>query len=1553
MATNMSDILKNEYQINSTNGWSSIYSFCQFNETSTSVWFRYFADYKTNTINPCVEFSSIMFEHVIFLYFIVLNFFKMTFSPRIPTNSIYITTLVKLITTSCSCVFLIISLFIPLVTTAYELPTILIIEYFLISIIWLIYSLFWYCNIFYEHWHKNKCFNILYSIVSKGFLIIGIQRGLLYSFTDPRSYLLLLGFLFHIINYGNNILEWYLSKNIYVHGLLHENNLLSNVFPSATPTLRTDEEVNLFSRMFYLWTNNLVYKGYKQQLTNLNQLYHLPKSLCVSEIEKKFFESAPSIHIDGYNFSLFTALLNCFGKQYFFLAIPRLIADIASFSGPIFLHLLVTAIEDSDEEKGCIDTLYYSFLIFTSSLISVFCNLHYNFYSNKIGLKVRTATTIAVYEKLLSVPYFSFFSKKDNINSNSNESVSAGKISNFISIDTERITNFVISFHAFWSMPMQLIIALYLIYREVGMAFLSVVVISIIMIPVNKYISTKIGVYSTKMMAMKDMRMKLITETIRGIRQVKLCNWERHFEEKINEIRQKELKYLAYRKYLDALCVYLWASAPVFITVAIFGTYTLWMGQMLTSAKVFTCLALINMLIVPLNAFPWVLNGVIESFVSLKRLNSFFDVKDLDYLSIYDPVEEKLFGQSVLELNNVSFCWNNNDENIGPIYKSLKSINLQIVPSEIVGITGPVGCGKSSLLLGILGELQIINGHNNSICIKPSLLENGIGYVGQECWLKRGTIKENVLCGTKYDPKFYSFVISSTALSYDLTMMPKGDSYLISDGGSTLSGGQKARLALARSVYQNNDLYLLDDPFSSLDKKVAKHIWNKCIIEMLKNRNKAVIMATHNIDFLSKCDKIIILNKNGSIKAQGTPDEVMNEINDINDWKSSNESINDIEKEDELLVGEGIIEIDLKDINEETKEVGTVKAYVFKCYLKSIGLWLSSFILLSIIAMQVTKNGSEMWLSKWISKQNNINGTLSVHYSDPTYPFGSLFNTPFLSSEEFEKTKYYFKIYIIIALSNTMFTLIRSFSFANGAIVATRRLHSKLLSIVFNAKMSWWDSTPYGIVLNRLCSDIYTVDDALPFQLNIFLASTFNLIGSMFLTLFALPYILPIVLVLFVFYYLIQRYYRYTTCEVKRFTTMTLSPLFSHINDTINGIITIKSQRFVKRFVNDLKDKLTNNLRAQYSALAATLWLSIRLQFIGIVMISTVAFGAVIQKHFGTIGVIQQSMIGLAITYALTLTNLLNAILNSFIDTEKEMVSVERINQFIKNIPIEIDSKNNFINNDIENQTIEIENNIERNLIENNSSPVNDYFNNGDIIFHNVFLSYTNDLSTSVLKNINFGIKEGSKIAILGRTGSGKSSLFNLILRAYDITSGYISIGYQDISSISLSTLRSNIAIVTQQPFIFHGTVYENLNIFNITNNESSTNILKEKIKQFFVKSSLENMLEEMNGLDGYIEENGSNLSYGQKQILACIRILLLNPKIVLIDEATAYMDLALHNKMLSLIKEFLPISTVLMIVHHDLNLEQFDGCIYMANGEIKELRNLSKESEKDVFITF
>uniref|UniRef100_A0A0N4ZSR3 ABC-type xenobiotic transporter n=1 Tax=Parastrongyloides trichosuri TaxID=131310 RepID=A0A0N4ZSR3_PARTI len=1555
MAYNISNILQSNYE---TNGqWSSLNSFCHFNESSPSIWFRYFTDYQTNTINPCVEFGTIMLEHVVFLYMIVLNYFKMTYSPRIPSASVYITILIKLITISCCTMFLIISLFISSLKTSYNLPTILIIEYFLISIVWTVFSVFWYCNLYYGHWHKNLWLNVCYSVVSKNFLIIGIQRGLLYSFTDPRCYILLFGFVFHIMNYINNIIEWYINRNIHLHDLLHERGESLSTTEYSGLILKTDEEVNIFSKLFYCWTNNLVSKGYRQQLSNIEELYHLPKSLQVSEIEKQFFESSPTLHIDGYNFSLFTSLLNCFGFQYFLLAIPRLLADLASFSGPVLLHLLVTAIEDSDSKKGYYATIYYSFLIFISSLVSVFCNFHYNFYASKIGLKVRTATTIAVYEKLLSVPYFSFFDKtRNNDNSKKDDVVSSGKISNFISIDTERITSFIISFHAFWSMPMQFFIALYLIYREVGMAFLSVIIISIIMIPVNKYISTKIGVYSTKMMRMKDLRMRLITETIKGIRSVKLSNWERHFEREINEIRKNEVKFLEYRKYLDALCVYLWASAPVLITISIFGTYTLWMEQMLTSAKVFTCLALINMLIVPLNAFPWVLNGVIESFVSLKRLNAFFDIKDLDYISIYSPVEKRLFGEPVVELKDASFYWNIDDESIGSVLKSVKSINLEVRPSEIVGITGPVGCGKSSLLLGILGELQFEHLQNDTIKIKPSLLEKGIGYVGQDCWLKRGTIRDNVLCGSNYDPKFYSFVISSTALSYDITMMPNGDSYNISDGGSTLSGGQKARLSLARSVYQDNDLYILDDPFSSLDKKVAKHIWNKCIIDLLKKRNKAVIMATHNLEFLNKCDRVIVLNKNGTIKADGTPDDVMKHINDISNWKKSNDTINNMEKEDELMVGESVIEFDVKTLHEEDKDNGTVKAHIFRSYLSSIGGWLSFFILLTIIAMQVTKNGSEMWLSNWTSKQNGINQSLSVYYKDKTFPFGPFFKTPFLTKDAFEKTKYFFKIYIIIATANTIFTLLRSFSFAKGGIVATTKLHSKLLNSVLSAKMSWWDSTPYGVVINRLCSDIYTVDDALPFQLNIFLASTFNLTGSIILTLIALPYILPIILILIVFYYLIQRYYRYTTCEVKRYTTITLSPLFSHINDTINGVVTIRAHRFVKRFTEELKEKLTNNLRAQYSSIAASQWLSVRLQLMGVAMITTVAFGAVLQKQLGVIDSFQQSMIGLAITYALTLTNLLNAILNSFIDTEKEMISVERINQFVENIPKETDNNGGTdTSNDLENQNNDLERNLLRNeeYTENESitTYIDSTFENGDIIFHNVFLSYTGDLSTSVLKNINFGIKKGSKVAILGRTGSGKSSLFNLILRAYDITSGYISIANHNIASLSLSTLRSNIAIVTQQPFIFSGTVYQNLNVLNNRNNKTKENILKETIRQFFIKVSLEDMLEEMNGIDGLIEENGSNLSYGQKQILACIRILLLHPKIVLIDEATAYMDLALHNKMLALIKEFLPNSTVLMIVHHDLDLEEFDGCIYMVNGEITELKTFSKEN--NVFINF
>uniref|UniRef100_A0A183BLC8 ABC transmembrane type-1 domain-containing protein n=1 Tax=Globodera pallida TaxID=36090 RepID=A0A183BLC8_GLOPA len=587
--------------------------------------------------------------------------------------------------------------------------------------------------------------------------------------------------------------------------------------------------------------------------------------------------------------------------------------------------------------------------------------------------------------------------------------------------------------------------------------------------------------------------------------------------------------------------------------------------------------------------------------------------------------------------------------------------------------------------------------------------------------------------------------------------------------------------------------------------------------------------------------------------------------------------------------------VGVEEMEEEKEVIGAVKIRVYVSFVRAVGVPLSVMIILSLLVMQMSKIGSDIWLSQWasaVTPPSNGSNLAAVAAADWSFPFFSrpIQKMPSLSAQV--ETNFYLAIYVGIAALNTFCTLIRAFLFAFGCILAAKRLHERILSRILNATLTWWDRTPCGRVTNRLSSDVNRVDDGLPFQLNIMLASLFPLVSTLLVTVVALPLLCPFVLLLSVAYFFLQRYYRRTTVELRRIAAVSLSPLYSHLSETVSGLVSIRALRITHRFSSLMRDRLECNLRAQFSQLACAQWLSVRTQMLGVAIVSVVAFASVFDVHLFHLA--NPGLIGLSITYALSFTSLFNGLLCAFIETEKELVSVERICDYVTNVPEE---------------TRQI---------------------NGQIRFVGVSLRYAPDLPLAI-RDVTFHVEAGHRVAVIGRTGSGKSTILQALLRAVPIESGKICVdGVIDLERLGLDSARAMFGYVSQHPFLFSGTLRDNL-CLSMAN--SSPPPGDESLLDRFSRTGLGQWLEHFGGLSAQITEGGRNLSFGERQLISLLRLALSNPRIVLIDEATAHMDENNHRLISQLIAKMG--CTVLAILHRTSGLAEFDWIIEMSNGRI------------------
>nr|XP_055119106.1 ATP-binding cassette sub-family C member 10 isoform X6 [Symphalangus syndactylus] len=1176
------------------------------------------------------------------------------------------------------------------------------------------------------------------------------------------------------------------------------------------------------------------------------------------------------------------------------------------FSGPLLLSLLVGFLEEGQEPLS--HGLLYALGLAGGAVLGAVLQNQYGYEVYKVTLQARGAVLNILYHKVLQL---------------GPSRPPTGEALNLLGTDSERLLNFAGSFHEAWGLPLQLAITLYLLYQQVGVAFMGGLILALLLVPVNKVIATRIMASNQEMLRHKDARVKLVTELLSGIRVIKFCGWERALGARVEACRARELGQLRVIKYLDAACVYLWAALPVVISIVIFITYVL-MGHQLTATKVFTVLALVRMLILPLNNFPWVINGLLEAKVSLDRIQLFLDLPNHNPQAYYSPDCGRLGAQirwllcsdppaepsTVLELHGALFSW----DPVGTSQETFIS-HLEVKKGMLVGIVGKVGCGKSSLLAAIAGELHRLRGH---LAVRG--LSKGFGLATQEPWIQFATIRDNILFGKTFDAQLYKEVLEACALNDDLSILPAGDQTEVGEKGVTLSGGQRARIALARAVYQEKELYLLDDPLAAVDADVANHLLHRCILGVLSHTTR--LLCTHRTEYLERADAVLLMEAGRLIRA-GPPSEILPLVQAVPKASAENgqesdsataQSVQNPEKTKEGLEEEQSTSGRL--LQEESKKEGAVALYVYQAYWKAVGQGLALAILFSLLLMQATRNAADWWLSHWISQLKAENSSREAQAStspasmglfslqlllfSPGNLYTPVFPLPKAAPNGSSDIRFYLTVYATIAGVNSLCTLLRAVLFAAGTLQAAATLHRRLLHRVLMAPVTFFNATPTGRILNRFSSDVACADDSLPFILNILLANAAGLLGLLAVLGSGLPWLLLLLPPLSIIYYHVQRRYRASSRELRRLGSLTLSPLYTHLADTLAGLSVLRATGATYRFEEENLRLLELNQRCRFATSATMQWLDIRLQLMGAAVVSAIAGIALVQHQQG---LANPGLVGLSLSYALSLTGLLSGLVSSFTQTEAMLVSVERLEEYSCDLPQEAQG-----------QPLQLG---------------TGWLTQGGVEFQDVVLAYRPGLPNA-LDGVTFCVQPGEKLGIVGRTGSGKSSLLLVLFRLLEPSSGRVLLDGMDTSQLELAQLRSQLAIIPQEPFLFSGTVRENLDPRGLHKDRALWQALEQ--------CHLSEVITSMGGLDGELGEGGRSLSLGQRQLLCLARALLTDAKILCIDEATASVDQKTDQLLQQTICKRFANKTVLTIAHRLNTILNSDRVLVLQAGRVIEL---------------
>eukprot|EP00898_Chlorokybus_atmophyticus_P007059 jgi/Chlat1/7354/Chrsp59S06974 len=1243
-----------------------------------------------------------------------------------------------------------------------------------------------------------------------------------------------------------------------------------------------EQRANFLSKLVFWWYNDAIALGFRRyrqgKSLEHSDLWPLAKHNLAANAHRKFEErwrhyrrkhgDKPTI--------LIRTLVSTHWHIVFLGMFLYLVQQGLLFAGPIMLNNIVKYVASRGRSTSATNAyLFAAGLLLFPLLGTIMAQLQ---------IRVRGQLVSAIYRKAL------------RLSTTARQAIDTGRIVNLQAVDTQQIVMFINPFLTMlFSAPIVIVAAIILLFFQLGWPTFAGVAIMVLITPTQSWLVKKLAQLRRRQLVHMDERVKLTNEMLAGIRVIKLYAWEEPLIDTALEARSKEIGCLRKSAYVRACVAGVLFVLPVFVAVASFAMYAAVAKNEVTPATAFTAIALFGILRFPLAFLPFSFTQAIQAWVALKRLSKFLTAAE---------VQPRTAGKGLLgiSVSNGNFKWTDAEE--APLV--LKDVNVELPLGKLTAVIGPVASGKSSFLSALLGDM--IPASSEATATIDVAENQRVAYVAQQAWIINATLRENVLMGEEFNSEKYEAVIDACALRDDIKVMPAGDMTEIGEKGINISGGQKQRVSVARALYSNAQVILLDDPLSAVDAHVGKHIFDEVIIKRMRKAGKTIILATNQVQFLHAVDHVVVLS-DGSVAEQGKYQEliarkgVMADL--VRDYGGHDGSSTPLpspagNKPDEnaLLghkVSNGHVPQAVTDtkatvteqehtgsgsptegkaankkrmslgmlVRSEGRQQGKVSSRAYVTYIKHCGgAFFLVVLVVSLAAEQATRIGTDLWLSYWSS------GKLT-----PVLSLGAILG-----------------LYMGWATSNAVVVFFRSLQIALGGLRAAKTLQERLMNTVMRLPLVFFDTNPLGRILNRFSKDTDDVDYTLSQNWQQVLNCLGRLVGTGILLAVIFPLMLAIMAPVVVAYYLVEKLYVMTSREMQRLDAVSRSPIYATFSEALSGTTTIRAYGYGDRLMQNNSSMLDRNHQAFYGYQSGSQWLQFRLEVLGTIIVFGAGMLSVAQKDkFAS----NAGLIGLALSEALDITSFLKQLVRMAAEVESKMNAVERVVDYIE-------------------QKTEPPFSLPSTDPKPGSWP-----SKGGIQISDLVLRYRPELEPA-LRGMSVKIEPGNKVGVVGRTGAGKSSLMLALFRLVEAEAGQLIVDDCDIQKLGLTALRSSISIIPQDPVIFSGTLRSNLDPFN----QHTDMEIWEAVEDAGLKTIA---TADDKGLEMPIKEGGDNLSVGTRQL------------VLVMDEATASVDVETDAAIQRCVREKFKDSTVLTIAHRLNTVMDADKILVLSFGKVVE----------------